>query len=83
MAPRGRDGTGCPDVITADKNIRHQQNLAGRSIALIVPSTNDSPSVSAQLERVMDAVEAVVVGGYQEVALERPPLRRRPFNRPD
>jgi hypothetical protein len=65
--------------ITADQNIRYQQNLAERKIALIVLSTNDWPTVRAQLELVVHAVQGASPGSYLEVTLERPPLRRRPY----
>ena len=67
-------------LITADQNIQYQQNLTNRTICLIVLSTNDWPTIRAQLELVMDAATAAVPKGYLEVAFNRPPLRRRPFS---
>jgi hypothetical protein len=49
-------------LITADKNIRYQQNLAKRTIGLIVPSTNDWPAIRAQLELVVQAVQGTSPG---------------------
>jgi hypothetical protein len=37
--------------ITADKNIRHQQNLSGRRIALVVLSTPQWPVVKLNLDQ--------------------------------
>jgi predicted nuclease of predicted toxin-antitoxin system len=68
--------------ITADKNIRYQQNLTERAIALIVLSTNDWPTVRGQLNLVADAVNASGPGSYTEVALTPHPLIRRPYNPP-
>jgi hypothetical protein len=42
--------------ITADSNIRYQQNLENRRIALIVLSTNIWPTIKASAERVLNAV---------------------------
>jgi predicted nuclease of predicted toxin-antitoxin system len=64
-------------LITADKNIRYQQNLTVRTIALVVLSTNDWPSVRAQLDIIVEAVKAVTSGSYAEVTLDRPAVRRR------
>jgi predicted nuclease of predicted toxin-antitoxin system len=68
--------------VTADKNIRYQQNLAERTIALIVLSTNDWPTVRGQLDLVANAVNASRPGSYKEVALTPRPLVRRPYNPP-
>ena len=67
-------------LITADKNIRYQQNLPIRKIALIVLSTNDWAVVRAQLGLVTQGVQGISPGSYIEVSLERPPLRRRPYS---
>jgi hypothetical protein len=68
--------------ITADKNIRYQQNLTERTITLIVLSTNDWPTVRGQLDLVADAVNALRQGSYTEVALTPRPLVRRLYNPP-
>jgi hypothetical protein len=66
-------------MITADSNIRYQQNLTGRRIALIVLSTNHWPTVSANLAAVREAAATFTEGGYVTVMFDRPVLRRRPF----
>jgi hypothetical protein len=45
-------------VITADKNIRYQQNLEGRRIALVVLSTPQWPVVKLHVEKIASAVNA-------------------------
>ena len=67
-------------MITADSNVRYQQNLTGRRLAPIVLSTNHWPTIDEQRDVVVKAVKASVPGGYTEVHLKAPPLRRRPFN---
>jgi hypothetical protein len=64
-------------LITADENIRYQQNLPVRKIVL---STNDWAAVRAQLGLVIQGVQGISPGNYIEVSLERPPLRRRPYS---
>jgi predicted nuclease of predicted toxin-antitoxin system len=63
-------------VVTADKNMRHQQNLEGRRIALVVLSTPQWPIVKLHLEKIAAAVNAATAGSYIEVELSvwpRPP----------
>jgi hypothetical protein len=56
-------------LLTADKNMRYQQNLAGRGIALVVLSTPQWPVVRLHLERITAAVNAATPGSYVEVDL--------------
>ena len=65
-------------MVTADQNIRHQQNLPGRRIGLVVVSTSAWQVVRAHGQDIAAALEQVGQGGYCEVALPRPPLLRRP-----
>ncbi len=54
-------------LLTADKNMRHQQNLRGRRIAVVVLSTPRWPLVRLHLERIAAAVNAAAPGSYVEV----------------
>jgi hypothetical protein len=64
----GRSGRAGFDVLlTADKNIRYQQNLTGRRIALVVLSTPQWPLVRLHMERIATAVNATTPGSYAEV----------------
>jgi hypothetical protein len=56
-------------VLTADKNMRHQQNLEGRRIALVTLSTPQWPIVRLHLEKIAAAVNAATAGSYIEVEL--------------
>ncbi len=53
--------------VTADKNIRYQQNLADHRIALVVLSTPQWPLVRLHTERIAAAINAVSPGSYVEV----------------
>src|ERR1700730_4498901 len=55
--------------LTADKNIRYQQNLEGRRIALVVLSTLQWPVAKLHVERIVAAVTAATPGIYCEVEL--------------
>jgi len=56
-------------VLTADKNMRHQQNLEGRKIALVILSTPQWPIVRLHLEKIAAAVNTATAGSYIEVEL--------------
>ena len=66
-------------LVTADRNMRHQQNLAGRTTALVVLPTNRWKTVREHGERIAEAVGQAAPGSYAEVAFN-PQLRpgRRP-----
>ena len=53
--------------LTADKNIRYQQNLAGRRIAVVVLSTPQWPLVRLHTARVAAAVNEATPGSYVEI----------------
>jgi hypothetical protein len=72
------EAAGFAAMITGDQNIRYQQNLTGRRIALVVLSTNRWPSLQTSAARILEALETATEGSYQEVVLARPRLRRRP-----
>ena len=54
-------------LITADKNIRYQQNLTSRKIALIVIGNAQWPILRRHLSRVVEAADAASPGSYVEV----------------
>ena len=56
-------------LLTADKNMRYQQNLRGRRMALVVLSTPQWPVVRLHVERIAAAVSAATPGSYIEVDL--------------
>ena len=67
LAAAERDGFDL--LLTADKNMRYQQNLTGRRIALIVLSTPQWPLVRLHLESIAAAVNAATPGSYFEVEI--------------
>ncbi len=56
-------------LLTADKNMRYQQNLTGRRIALVVLSTPQWPLVRLHTERIAAAVKSAKPGSYVEVEI--------------
>jgi len=56
-------------LLTADNNMRYQQNLAGRRLALVVLSTPQWPRVRLHLDMIATAVNAATPGSYIEVEI--------------
>jgi hypothetical protein len=56
-------------LLTTDKNMRYQQNLAGRKIAIMVLGQQQWPQLRPHIQRVIDAVNAVTPGSYVEVGI--------------
>jgi len=55
--------------LTTDKNMRYQQNLAGRKIAIVVLGQQQWPYVKPHVQRVVDAVNAATAGSFNEVEI--------------
>jgi len=55
--------------LTTDKNIRYQQNLADRTIAILVLSNSRWPVVRLYVNRVIAAIASVKPGTYTEVEI--------------
>jgi hypothetical protein len=57
-------------LLTTDRRIRYQQNLAGRKIALVVlTGTTKWSHVRLHFERIAAAVNAATPGSYAEVKI--------------
>jgi len=54
-------------LLTPDKNMRYQQNLAGRKIAILVLGNAQWPILRLHVKRVVAAVNAAETGSYLEV----------------
>ena len=54
-------------LLSTDKNIRYQQDLSGRRIALVVLGNSQWPMVRQHLDKISEAVNASTPGSYIEV----------------
>ena len=79
---RAAEAAGFGILITCDRNIRYEQNLAGRQIALIELTTSVWPVIRDHRPDVLAAIAAATQGSYATVGFPGPPLRRRQFPRP-
>jgi predicted nuclease of predicted toxin-antitoxin system len=73
------EAEGFDAMITADRNIRYQQNLTGRRIALIELTTSHWETIRDNTADLLTAIESATSGNYTTVSLPRPPKRRRPY----
>lgn len=53
--------------ITTDRNLKYQQNLAHRRLAIVVLPTTSWPRIQRLLPTVIETVNRAVAGSYQEV----------------
>jgi hypothetical protein len=56
-------------LLSTDKSIRYQQNLAGRRIAVVILGNSTLPVVHRYIDRVITAVNAATPGSYTEVEI--------------
>jgi hypothetical protein len=59
-------------LLSTDKNIRYQQNLADRKIALVVLGNQQWPLVKLHLEKIRAAIDSCMPGSYVEVEIPFP-----------
>ena len=58
-------------LLTTDKNIRYQQNLAGRKIAIVVLGASQWPVLRLHIQQVAAAINAITPGSYTEINIPR------------
>jgi len=66
---RRAEEAGYEVLLTTDKNIRYQQNLSNRKIALVVLGNSQWPLVRLHLDRIAEAVNAAATGSYTLVGI--------------
>lgn len=64
---RSAEERGFEVLITTDTNLRYQQNLAVRRIAVVVLSTTSWPRIRVVVEHIASAVNSASVGSYIEI----------------
>ena len=55
--------------VTTDKNLPHQQNVGGLSIAIVVLSSTSWPRIQKAAVAVAQAIDATVPGSFREVGI--------------
>jgi pantothenate kinase type III len=54
-------------LVTTDQNLRYQQNLTKRRIAIVVIASTSWPRIQKNVAAVVDAIERIQPGVYVEV----------------
>ena len=60
---------GYETLVTTDQNLRHQQNLAGRRIGVVVLLSTNWPEVRLRAREIGQAIELVRSGEFIEVPI--------------
>jgi hypothetical protein len=66
---RAAEAVGFDVLLTTDRNIRYQQNLSKRAIAVVALSRGSWPLIRKKLTEVAAAVDATTPGSYAEVEI--------------
>lgn len=53
--------------ITSDKNLKYQQNLVGRNLAIILLPGNQVPIIENLLSKIDDVLDTIQRGSYVEI----------------
>ena len=61
------ENTGFEGFLTTDKNIRYQQDLTRRKIAIVVLGRQQWPQLRSHMEIIVQAVNKATLGSYIEV----------------
>ncbi len=56
-------------IVTTDQNLRYQQNLKGRKIAILVLPTTNWPRIERHKDIVVAAVNSTLPAGYVELQI--------------
>jgi predicted nuclease of predicted toxin-antitoxin system len=59
--------------VTTDQNLRYQQNLTGRHLAILVLKTTSWPKIQLHIGQIQNAVDAMSTGAYVEIAFDATP----------
>jgi hypothetical protein len=63
------EAAGFEVFLTADQNVRYQQNLRGRQIAIVVLKSGAWEILRPHLDRIRQAVEAAKAGSITEISI--------------
>ena len=63
------EAAGFEVFVTTDKNLRHQQDLSKRRIAVVVIGQAQWPRLEPHVHRVVASVDRAVEGSYDEVEI--------------
>lgn len=63
------EASGFNVLVTTDQNLKYQQNLTKRRLAIVVLLSTSWPKIQAKVSAVAAAVDEAAVGSYTEVTI--------------
>ena len=63
------EADGFATLVTTDTNLKYQQNLSSRRLAIVVLSTTSWPRIQRAVDMVVQAVDIATAGSYTEVEI--------------
>ena len=63
------EADGYDAIVTTDQNLKYQQNLTERTIAIIVLTKTSWPRIQKSIDRVVSEIESVAPGDYKEIEI--------------
>ena len=70
---RAAEAAGFEILVTTDRNIRHQQNLSKRVLAIVALDKSSWPLIKRKLPEIAAAVAAATPGSYADVEISLGP----------
>lgn len=64
---RAAEAEGFQVLITTDQNLKHQQNLKGRTLGILLLPTTSWPKIQEHLDEFSSAVNSLRPGDYREL----------------
>jgi len=55
--------------VTTDQNLRYQQNLRERQMAIVVLLSTSWPRISRHIDEISEVIDAMSSGGYAEIPI--------------
>lgn len=56
-------------LVTTDQNLRHQQNLTGRRLAIVVIRSTSWPRIRTRVADIQAVLDTMTPGAYHEIAI--------------
>ena len=56
-------------LVTSDRNLRYQQNLTNRRIAIVVLLSTSWPRIQKHQDEIRNAIDTIVPGAYLEIEI--------------
>jgi hypothetical protein len=74
---RAAEAAGFELLLTTDRHLKHQQNLAGRRLVVVVLLSTSWPRIAHSVETIREALSRAQPGSYEEVPIEPPDTTTR------